>query len=107
MQLFEGCWHQGMKATIVTYLALISACEKGHDLRKAMQLFEGSRHQGITPDIVTYSALISTCEKGKIMHVHLHLKIHTWQVQVQDQLHIFNGFYPREGVYVITYRAYS
>ena len=35
------------------------------------------------------------------MHVHLHLKIHRWQVQVQYQLHIFNGFYPREGVYVI------
>ena len=42
-----------MKSTIVTYPTLISACEKGKDLRKAMQLFEGCLHQGMKPTIVT------------------------------------------------------
>ena len=47
-----------MKPTIVTYAALISTCEKGKDLRKALQLFECSRLQGMKPNIITYSALI-------------------------------------------------
>ena len=56
---------QGIKPTIVTYSALISACEKGQDLTKALQLSEDLQRQGIKPTIVTYNALISACEKGE------------------------------------------
>jgi len=56
---------QGIKPDIVTYSTLISACEKGEDLTKALQVFDYLQRHGIKPDIVTFSALISTCEKGK------------------------------------------
>jgi pentatricopeptide repeat protein len=44
---------------------LISACEKGKDLLRALQLYNDLQHRGIMPDIITYNALISTCEKGQ------------------------------------------
>ena len=62
-----------MKPDIVTYNVLISTCEKGKDLRKALQLCEGIWHQGMKLDIVTYNALISTREKGQDLRKGLQL----------------------------------
>ena len=55
---------QGIKLGTVTYNALISTCEKGHDLSKALHLCEELQRQSIKSDIVTYNVLISACEKG-------------------------------------------
>ena len=51
--------------TVVTYNALVSACEKSKQPAQAWEMFQVLRQQGVEPDIVTYSALISVCEKGK------------------------------------------
>ena len=56
---------QSIKPTILTYNALVSACEQGKDLSKALQLLEDMQPQGIKPDIVAYNALVSACEKGE------------------------------------------
>ena len=50
---------------VVTYSALISACEKGKQPEQALELFEAMKQQGVVPDVITYNALISACEKGK------------------------------------------
>ena len=64
---------QGIKPNIVTYNSLISACEKGQSLPKALQLSVDSQRQGIKPNIVTYNSLISACEKGQTLQKALQL----------------------------------
>ena len=52
-----------MKPDIVSYNALISACEKGKDSPTALHFWEDMQSQGIKPDVATHNALISACEK--------------------------------------------
>ena len=54
-----------MVPKVITYNALISACEKGKQPERVMELFEAMNHKGVVPDVITYSAVISACEKGK------------------------------------------
>ena len=54
-----------MVLDVITYSALISACEKGKQPDRALELFEAMKQQGVIPNTITYSALISACEKGK------------------------------------------
>ena len=58
--------HQGLLPDVITYNALISACEKGTLSERALQLLETMLHQGLLPDVITYNALISACEKGTL-----------------------------------------
>ena len=55
---------QGVVPDVITYSALISACEKGNQLEQALGFFEAIKQQGLVPNLITYSALISACEKG-------------------------------------------
>ncbi|MBW8831171.1 MAG: hypothetical protein JF606_17460 [Burkholderiales bacterium] len=57
----------GVDPDVITYNALISACEKAGKVERALEIFEGMRAAGIIPNVITYSALISACEKaGKV-----------------------------------------
>ena len=56
--------HRGHLPNVITYNALISACEKGTLPQSALQLLEKMLHQGLLPGVITYNALISACEKG-------------------------------------------
>ena len=56
---------QGVVPDVISYNAVISACEKGKQPERAMRIFEATQQQGVVPNIVTYSALISACEKGE------------------------------------------
>ena len=56
----------GPLPNVITYSALIIACEKGALPRRALQLLETMLHQGLLPNVITYSALISACEKGTL-----------------------------------------
>ena len=55
---------QGVVPDVITYNALISACEKGKQPERALQLFEAMK-QGLVPKVITNNTLISACEKGK------------------------------------------
>merc|ERR1712039_876525 len=57
-ELLETMLHQGLLPNVVTYNALISACEKGALPQRALQLFETMLHQDLLPDVITYNALI-------------------------------------------------
>ena len=56
---------QGIVPNIITYNAVISACEKGKQPERALEILDKMQQQRIVPNIITYSALISACEKGK------------------------------------------
>lgn len=53
-----------MVPNLITYSALISACEKGGKPEQALELFEAMLRRGVVPELITYNALISACEKG-------------------------------------------
>ena len=54
-----------MVPEVITFSALISACEKGKQPGRALELFEAMQRQGVVPDVITYNALINACDKGK------------------------------------------
>ena len=47
--------------TVITYNALISACEKAGQSDRAFEVYNVMRHERVTPTVITYSALISAC----------------------------------------------
>ena len=49
----------------ITCSALITACEKAQDPKRAFQVFDGMQQEGLMPDVIAYSALISACEKAQ------------------------------------------
>ena len=51
-----------MLPNVITYTALISACEKGNGLTSAMDVFRAMQEQHVHPDVITYNALISACD---------------------------------------------
>ena len=63
-----------MLPDVVTYSALISACEKEEHSGRSMTLFEAMKQQGVVPNFISHSALISACEKGKQPERALELK---------------------------------
>ena len=56
---------QGLVLNVITYTALISACEKGQQPEQATRLYEAMQWQGLVPNVITYTALISACEGGQ------------------------------------------
>ena len=49
---------------VITYSALISACEKAQDPQRASQVLNGIQQQGLIPNIITYNALLSRSPVG-------------------------------------------
>jgi len=47
---------QGLVANVITYNALISACEKGKQLEQAVRFYEAMRWQGLVTDVISYGA---------------------------------------------------
>merc|ERR1712226_1283361 len=59
-----GMQRRGLQPDVITYSALISACEKACEPEKALELFVEMQRRGLQPDVITYSALISACGKA-------------------------------------------
>jgi len=55
---------QGVMPDAISYSALISACEKGNQVKRAQEFFEIMDQQGVVPDAINFNALISAFEKG-------------------------------------------
>jgi pentatricopeptide repeat protein len=55
----------GVVPDVITYSALISACEKGRQPERALELFEAMQRQGVVPDVITYSAMIMALSQCK------------------------------------------
>ena len=55
---------------MVSYHAVISACERIEELHRAFDVCAAMMRQALEPDVVSYSALTSACETGKEMLGH-------------------------------------
>ena len=49
---------QRVTPSVITYSALISACEKDKQPEQALKVFEALMQQGVVPDEITYNALM-------------------------------------------------
>ena len=56
---------RGLFPNVITFNALISTCEKGHQAEKAVQLFDEMQQRGLEPNVITYTALCSACAHGQ------------------------------------------
>ena len=54
-----------MVPNVVTYSALVSACEKGEQPQRALELFNAMKQQGVLPNGIAYNALVCACKKGQ------------------------------------------
>ena len=52
-----------MVPNIITYGAMMSACEKGSQPKGALEVFQSMQRPNVVPGMISYSAFISTCEK--------------------------------------------
>ena len=55
---------QALEPDMVTYNALISACGKGRELRRALDVCADMMHHALKPNLVSVKAVASACEKG-------------------------------------------
>ena len=56
MEVFKAMQQQGVAPDVITYSALISACEKGKQPEQAMEVFKAMQQQGVVPNVITYNA---------------------------------------------------
>ena len=57
---------QGLLSDGITYIALVSLCDKGALQQRALEALSAMLHQGLLPDGITYIALVSAYEKGAL-----------------------------------------
>jgi pentatricopeptide repeat domain-containing protein 1 len=53
-----------LRNSVITYSALISACEKAGQWEAALDLFGKMKAEGCTPNVITYNSLITACGQG-------------------------------------------
>jgi len=80
LTLCDAQWQRALKilhqtqerdiATLVTYSAAISCCEKARKAAVAVDLFEELCMAGHEPNTITFSATVSACEKVRLLHWH-------------------------------------
>ena len=51
LQLFEAMQQRGGVPNVISYNALISACEKGKQPQRVLELFEAMQRQGVVPNV--------------------------------------------------------
>ena len=56
----------GVKPTVVTYSAMISAAEKGQQPKLALSILEEMKEAGHGANVIAYSAAISALAKGQM-----------------------------------------
>lgn len=64
---------EGVRPTVVTYSALISAAEKGQQWKLALEVLEEMKTAGHGANVIAYSAAISALSKGQMWHKALEL----------------------------------
>ena len=59
LQVARGC-----ERNVITYSALISACEKAGRWQLALNLLDEMQRDKVAPNTVTFNSLISACAQG-------------------------------------------
>jgi pentatricopeptide repeat domain-containing protein 1 len=61
MEVYQDMMRTGCERSVITYSALISACEKAGQWQLAVNLFGEMLREGCTPNVITYNSLITAC----------------------------------------------
>ena len=61
MNLLEEMKKRGIRPTVITYTAAISACSNGGQWRKALLLLEAMKKHNTSPDLITLKTAIEAC----------------------------------------------
>ena len=56
---------RGLRRTVTTYNAAISACEKGQKPQQALHMLQDLQLRGLLRTVITYNAASSASEKGQ------------------------------------------
>ncbi len=62
--MFEEMQQANLRADVITYSTLISACEKDKHTDTAFDVFQNMKAAGVAPNVVTYSAMVSVCAQA-------------------------------------------
>eukprot|EP00931_Biecheleriopsis_adriatica_P095279 TRINITY_DN6891_c0_g1_i10.p1 TRINITY_DN6891_c0_g1~~TRINITY_DN6891_c0_g1_i10.p1 ORF type:complete len:126 (-),score=29.61 TRINITY_DN6891_c0_g1_i10:130-462(-) len=54
----------GLQPDVITFNALISACEQGNHSEKALEIFAEMRQRGLQPNVITYDSLVRAGQKA-------------------------------------------
>jgi len=57
---------RSIKPNVVCFTALITACDRTHQPKKALELFDTMQMEGVEPDVVAYNAVINACSNGRM-----------------------------------------
>lgn len=57
----------GINRDVISYSALISACEKGSQWPTALELFHSMKFASLAPNKYSFSAAIISCQKGEVL----------------------------------------
>jgi pentatricopeptide repeat protein len=73
LEIFDQMKRKGIRPTVVTYSALISAAENGQQWKLAFEVLEKMKAAGHRAIIIAYSAATSASSKGQQWHKALEL----------------------------------
>jgi len=62
--IISAIHRQGLVPNVVTFNALISACEKALETVQALETLDAMLRSGAVPDMIVYNALVKACETG-------------------------------------------
>jgi pentatricopeptide repeat domain-containing protein 1 len=61
MEVYQDMLRTGCERSVITYSALISACEKAGQWQLALNLFGEMLRERCAPNVITYNSLITAC----------------------------------------------
>ena len=64
LQLLDEMQQRRLEPNVISFIATISACEKGRQWEKALQLLDEMQQRRLEPDVISFNAAISACGKG-------------------------------------------
>jgi len=82
---------EGLQPTVVTFGALISACEKGGQWQLSCGLLEQMRSERVQPNVVAFSAAVSACGRAKHWASALELFARRGEIGVEANRVAFNA----------------
>lgn len=75
MEVYQEMLHTSCERSVITYSALISACEKAGQWQMALSLFSEMLRERCSPNVITYNSLITACaqvgarQSGGALHI--------------------------------------
>ena len=64
-QRSANAYHFSTGATLISFSAAISACDKARQWEQTLTLFHKVRATGVAANVICFNAAISACEKGE------------------------------------------